>query len=393
MFKQAKRGSLVECFRLNSINLGVLKLEDLKVGKIYMLFESRNAWHSTWITQYSAERILNSSFFFDLSSAKLAAEDKRVQGSVFAIEALPCLTGTLDNGLKFCIIKVNQNEPFINYANYIIHSKPHLYYGMQFQIFIRDLMRFDNRFDAYLLKPVESEITDSNFNELHNIQNTNWLEFYRSKAVGVDCFLKWHVGEKSKSLQIKYLIQLSQKFHGTKIIFDLYDGKLNPDSSINIEEILEVAKLILNDPIEQQTKDCVIAFLETLLLKNSNNISILKVLFEIYMQPNELHNLEIAENYLNQLNIATSDNLDQISVAELYIRNNYIDKAIIKLKAVSSNDKNYIEAILKIAEIYQFILKNNTKAIHFYIIAHENNHLPSTVKLLNLLLENQQNLD
>ena len=57
MFKQAKRGSLVECFRLNSINLGVLKLEDLKVGKIYMLFESRNAWHSTWITQYSAERI------------------------------------------------------------------------------------------------------------------------------------------------------------------------------------------------------------------------------------------------------------------------------------------------------------------------------------------------
>ena len=153
----------------------------------------------------------------------MAAEKKRVQGSVFAIEALPCLTGKLDTGLKFCLIQVNQNKPFKNYANYISSSSPRLYYGLSLKILIEDLKQYDHIYHSYFLKIVNSEMTDSNFEDLHNIYNINWMEYYKSKAVGVNYYLEWHKHRKIKAYSLDSLIQISKEFRDTKIIFDLQE--------------------------------------------------------------------------------------------------------------------------------------------------------------------------
>ena len=60
----------------------------------------------------------------------------------------------------------------------------------------------------------------SNFEDLHNIYNINWMEYYKSKAVGVNYYLEWHKHRKIKAYSLDSLIQISKEFRDTKIIFD-----------------------------------------------------------------------------------------------------------------------------------------------------------------------------
>ena len=55
---------------------------------VYLLLRGRNAWHTTWIRNYRGPAALYAS----LDEAKAAAEDQRVQGSVFYIRELPALS-------------------------------------------------------------------------------------------------------------------------------------------------------------------------------------------------------------------------------------------------------------------------------------------------------------
>ena len=56
------------------------------VRKIYYVFQGRNAWHSTWITQYN-----NGCMHINLDNAKKYAESLRACGSVFYIREIPAL--------------------------------------------------------------------------------------------------------------------------------------------------------------------------------------------------------------------------------------------------------------------------------------------------------------
>lgn len=58
----------------------------IDVGKIYHVVEGRNAWHSTWITQYMPR-----SFYSSLMAAKEYAETIRKSGSSLTIKENPCL--------------------------------------------------------------------------------------------------------------------------------------------------------------------------------------------------------------------------------------------------------------------------------------------------------------
>jgi hypothetical protein len=55
--------------------------------RVTLLVEGRNAWHSTWIREYQDNAVM----FTNQSSARLAAEYRRKQGSVFYVFDAPAL--------------------------------------------------------------------------------------------------------------------------------------------------------------------------------------------------------------------------------------------------------------------------------------------------------------
>ena len=54
---------------------------------VYVLIRGRNAWHSTWVTNYKG----TGAVYLTLDEAKRAAEKQRVQGSVFYIRQVPAV--------------------------------------------------------------------------------------------------------------------------------------------------------------------------------------------------------------------------------------------------------------------------------------------------------------
>ncbi|MFC4974836.1 hypothetical protein ACFPTY_10185 [Halomonas beimenensis] len=64
----------------------VAGVNKIQCGVVYHVVEGRNAWHSTWVSQYSKKSMHTS-----LKSAKEYAERCRKSGSVFRIKELPCL--------------------------------------------------------------------------------------------------------------------------------------------------------------------------------------------------------------------------------------------------------------------------------------------------------------
>ena len=56
------------------------------LSTVFVLTQQRNAWHSTWISQYTAD-----SFSFSPESLYGVAERKRTQGSQFSISSAPLM--------------------------------------------------------------------------------------------------------------------------------------------------------------------------------------------------------------------------------------------------------------------------------------------------------------
>lgn len=61
-------------------------VRSVSVGKLFYAHTGRNAWWSTWVTQYS-----RGCFHTSLASAQSFCETQRVQGTVFYIDEIPAL--------------------------------------------------------------------------------------------------------------------------------------------------------------------------------------------------------------------------------------------------------------------------------------------------------------
>ena len=79
-------------------------------AKIYLLVKGRNAWHATWITRFRATNAIH----LTLASAKLDAENQRVQGSTFTIREVPAIRLQTEGG-SVLAIEFHPNNCFGKY--------------------------------------------------------------------------------------------------------------------------------------------------------------------------------------------------------------------------------------------------------------------------------------
>jgi hypothetical protein len=77
---------------------------------IYYVFNGRNAWHSTWVTQYTRNCMHK-----DFGLAQAQCERNRTQGSVFNIKELPALRISSGAG-NLVISQINCETPLLGYS-------------------------------------------------------------------------------------------------------------------------------------------------------------------------------------------------------------------------------------------------------------------------------------
>lgn len=86
------------------------KVKSVEAAYLYYLFHGRNAWHSTWITQYT-EGCMHS----HIDGAKASAERRRTQGTVFYISELPSLIFRSAAGV-IAVTQINSGSPLCGYS-------------------------------------------------------------------------------------------------------------------------------------------------------------------------------------------------------------------------------------------------------------------------------------
>lgn len=94
------------------------KLKSVQTCLLYYLFHGRNAWHSTWISQYS-----NGCMHTTLESAKASAERQRTQGSVFYIEELAAIAFSSARGVIIAT-QINTPTPLLGYSPHALSAHP-----------------------------------------------------------------------------------------------------------------------------------------------------------------------------------------------------------------------------------------------------------------------------
>ncbi len=85
-------------------------LKGISRGLMYYVHTGRNAWHSTWVTQYA-----NGCMHTTFESAKEYAEKRRTRGTVFYIKQLPCL---IFRSRNTCVLvtEINNRNPLSGYS-------------------------------------------------------------------------------------------------------------------------------------------------------------------------------------------------------------------------------------------------------------------------------------
>lgn len=95
---------------ISPYNLESNAVKGISRGLIYYVHTGRNAWHNTWVTQYSPGCMHTT-----LRSAKEYAEKLRERGTVIYIKQLPCL---IFRGVRCAVIitEINNNNPLSGYS-------------------------------------------------------------------------------------------------------------------------------------------------------------------------------------------------------------------------------------------------------------------------------------
>lgn len=176
-----------------------LPVTGVSKGVIYYVFSGRNAWHSTWITRYSAGCMHTT-----LESAKKYAEKRRVRGTVFYIKQLPCLI-IRSNNKCVLITEINNDNPLCQYSPNATTS--HVAYGLQkIENALDNYMKIgtplnglvlsfrpDSRFWNARPSTEDSVIILSSENSVLPVEksNTDHLLAYKSYSHGGNYYLGW----------------------------------------------------------------------------------------------------------------------------------------------------------------------------------------------------------
>lgn len=83
---------------------------DVTSARVFVLVRGRNAWHSTWIRNYTS----NAAMFTDMASAKSAAEGRRGPGNVFYAYEVPALVLRATN-LDYVLADLHPENPLGRY--------------------------------------------------------------------------------------------------------------------------------------------------------------------------------------------------------------------------------------------------------------------------------------
>ena len=103
-------GSIMELVQASTHLLDSSPLKGISRGLIYYVHTGRNAWHSTWVTQYA-----NGCMHTTFESAKEYAEKRRTRGTVFYIKQLPCLIFRSQNTCVL-VTEINNRNPLSGYS-------------------------------------------------------------------------------------------------------------------------------------------------------------------------------------------------------------------------------------------------------------------------------------
>lgn len=85
---------------------------------LYFVTTGRNAWHSTWVQQYT-----NGCMHSSIASAKQYTEKLRTQGTVFTIKQQPSICLTTDSGTLF-VTQINCSSPLSDYSHDALSPMP-----------------------------------------------------------------------------------------------------------------------------------------------------------------------------------------------------------------------------------------------------------------------------
>ncbi|UTV88051.1 hypothetical protein KDX00_06105 [Cobetia amphilecti] len=100
----------MELSQVSTQNLEDDPIKAISRGLLYYVHTGRNAWHSTWVTQYS-----NGCMHTTIESAKHYAEKRRTRGTVFYIKQLPCLIFRTEKA-TLIVTEINNGNPLSGYS-------------------------------------------------------------------------------------------------------------------------------------------------------------------------------------------------------------------------------------------------------------------------------------
>jgi hypothetical protein len=200
--------------RIEYMDLPAEPVREISAGVVYFVSEGRNAWHSTWVKNYSRGSIHSS-----LTSAKAHAEEKRVQGSVFYIEQLPALIFRSATAL-LVVTEINNTNPLSGYMALCLKS-PDVRSGQAVGLSdnfaymmspISGVFRaFDPRSGNWVVRPraQNSVIPLSAADHCLSFERitARALRDFRSKSIGGRHYLKWvRVDPYAKTQGVKRLL-------------------------------------------------------------------------------------------------------------------------------------------------------------------------------------------
>lgn len=196
------------------------EVKSITEGVVYYVSTGRNAWHNTWIAQYT-----NGCMHSTLDSAKKYAEKKRTSGTVFYITQLPCIVFRSHKQVLL-VTEINNKDPLSGYSsnamtaevapdatkivgaldNYIGTGAPLIGVALSFFPTSRFWKARPNTKNAIML------LTHSDKNISVEKKGLKNLRRYTSSSHGSNYYLFWHATESEiKPTAIRAIVKYKLK--------------------------------------------------------------------------------------------------------------------------------------------------------------------------------------
>lgn len=187
------------------------------IRKIHYILSGRNAWHTTWVNQYSSG-CMHENFF----SASMRAEELRNQGSVFYILEIPALV-VEGKRQTLVVTQINTDDVLRSYtptpARPIEALYPKINYlhpGASMVSFYKTVV--SNHDFWHNPPPLKNSViiltTKKKLKDFEKYDKSKLIESH-SSSIGTDCYLRWTIKE---GIDRSYSLQKLMKIRLKKII-------------------------------------------------------------------------------------------------------------------------------------------------------------------------------